>query len=165
MVPVHPVHSAGCLLHELPANVRYLAGAILPLQRFRNSAGLLRRHIPQVGRPRPLHRTGVRHIKDIFQAGPSAAALFDEGNPSGPRLDPPPHGLVPQLHTGTGGSVRPLGVDQELVVKGIFVEPGGGGQILLPASRIPRDGTGGLVRQLGHELQFTRHEALHFVKK
>ncbi|WP_202621041.1 hypothetical protein [Pseudoflavonifractor sp. 524-17] len=127
IVPVNPVRNAVGLLHELPAKVRFRCGAVPALQRRPNRAIFLRRQFPQVGRPRPPHRAGVGHIEDVLQMRPSAAVLFDESNALGPGLHPPPHGLVPQLHTGAGGGVRPLGVDQELVVKGIFIEPGGSG--------------------------------------
>jgi len=77
--------------------------------------------IPQVGHFAPLDGTGIGHIKNIFQAG-TAAALVDQGNPFGVGFHPPPHRIIPQLHAGAGGGVRALGVDQELVSKGIFLK-------------------------------------------
>ena len=112
IVPVGPAHGAFGLLHELPANVRFLAGAVLPLQCLRNRAGLLRRHFPQVGHFCPPDRAGVGYVKDIFQVRPPTSAGPNESDPLGAGLHPPPHSVVPQLHAGAGGGVRALGVDQ-----------------------------------------------------
>ena len=95
IVPVSPAHGTAGLFHELPANVRFLAGAVLPLQRRRNSAGLFFRHFPQVGCFCAPDRAGIGYVKNIFQVRPSAHASPNEGDALGPGLYPPPHGIVP----------------------------------------------------------------------
>ena len=123
MVPVDLADGAAGLLHERPANVRFLCGAVLPLQSLRDGGMMVLLQLPQVGRSRPLDRAGVGHIKDIFQPGPATAVLLNQGDALGTGLYPPPHGFIPQLHAGAGGSVRALGIDQELVVKRVFIKP------------------------------------------
>ncbi len=162
MLPVNLLHRTAGLLHELIAKVRFFRGTVLLLQRLRNSGVVFRPHFPQVGGPRPLDRAGICHIKDVFQLRPAASIFPNEGDTFGAGLHPASHGIIPQLHAGAGGSVRALGVDQELFVKGIFIEPGGGGQIPFPAVYVPRDSMGGLVCQLRYKLQFTCHENLLF---
>ncbi len=121
MVPIGLAHSPFGLLHECPAEVSRLRGAVQPVQGLGDGGAVFLPQFPQVGRPRSLHRAGILHIKDIFQARP-AAVLADQGNALGERLYPPPHGPVPQLHTGTGGGVRALGVNEELVIEGVFLK-------------------------------------------
>ena len=152
LLPVGPAYGASDLLHEYPANIVLLRGTILPVQRFRNSAGFLRRHLPQIRLARPTDGAGVGYVKDILQLGLAPLVLPNEGNALGPGLHPPPHSVVPQLHAGAGRSVRALGVDQELVAERIFIEPACGAQIPLPAVHIPRDGLGGVACQLGYKL-------------
>lgn len=119
-VPVDLVHRPRRQLHKLFANVPVLGGAVPPLQRLQYGGVVVLAHLPQVGRFSPLHRAGIRHVKDVFQGGPAPPVLADEGDALGTGLHPAPHGIVPQLHAGAGGGVGPLGVDQELFVKGIF---------------------------------------------
>ena len=95
IVPIDPAHGTAGLFHELPANVSFLARAVLPLQRRRDSAGLFRRHFPQIGHFCAPDRAGVRYVKDIFQMRPSARAGTNESDTLGPGLYPPPHGIVP----------------------------------------------------------------------
>ncbi|RKJ77925.1 hypothetical protein D7X33_10900 [Butyricicoccus sp. 1XD8-22] len=125
VVPVNLAHGAFRLLHERPANVTFLRGSILPFQRLRNSAGFFCRHFPQVGYFRPTNGPGVRYVIDIPQFGLAPRVFCNQGNPRGPGLDPAAHGIVPQLHLRTGGSVRALRVDQQLLIKTVFIEPGG----------------------------------------
>ena len=47
------------------------------------------------------------------------------------------HPVVPDVKVGAGGGIRALGVDHELVRKGVFVQPGCGGQVVRPAFPIP----------------------------
>ena len=111
-VPVNLVDGAAGLLHELIAKVRFLGGAILPLQSLRNSGMVFRPHFPQIGRSRPLDRAGILHIKDVIQMGPAAGVLPNERDALRTGLHPAPHGFIPQFHAGAGGSVRALGIDQ-----------------------------------------------------
>ncbi|MCI9069016.1 MAG: hypothetical protein HFI65_10265 [Lachnospiraceae bacterium] len=119
-VPVDLVYRPRRQLHELFSNVPVPCGAVPPLQRLQHGGVVVLAHLPQVGRLGPTDGPGVRHVKDVFQGGPTPPVLADEGNALGAGLHPPPHGVVPQLHAGAGGGVRALGVDQELFVKGIF---------------------------------------------
>ena len=126
IVPVGPAHSVFSLFHELPADVCFLAGAVLTLQCLRHSAGFFFRQLPQIRLTRPTDGAGVSYVKDIFQARPSTRTSPNEGDPLGAGLYPPPHGVVPQLHAGAGGGVRALGVDQKLLIKTVFIEAAGG---------------------------------------
>lgn len=146
VIPVDLAHGAAGLLHELPADARFLAGTVLPLQRRRHSPGFFSCHFPQVGRPCPTNRAGVGHVTNIFQVGPSGA-LPNKRDTLGAGLHPPPHRVVPQLHAGAGGGVRALSVEKELVIEGIFEQAGRSTQIVFPTARVPRDGVRGVVGQ------------------
>ena len=119
-VPVDLVYRPRRQLHDLFPDIPIPGGAVPPFQRVQHGGMVVLPHFPQVGRFGPLHRAGIRHVKDVFQGGPAPPVLADEGDALGAGLHPPPHGLVPQFHAGAGGGVGPLGVDQELFVKGIF---------------------------------------------
>ena len=67
MLPVDFIGGAFSLHHERPADILFLRGAVLTLQRPGNSGVVILPKLPQVGRPRPSERAGVRHIKDEFQ--------------------------------------------------------------------------------------------------
>ena len=121
-VPVDLVYRPRRQLHDLLPDVHIPGGTIPPFQRVQHGGMVVLPHFPQVGRLGPLHRAGVRHIKDIFQGGPAPSVFSDEGDTLGTGFDPPPHGFVPQLHAGAGGGVRALGVDQKLFIEGIFLE-------------------------------------------
>jgi len=125
-VPVDLAYGALGLFHDLPADVRFLAGTILLFQCRRNSAGFLRRHLPQIRLTRPTDGAGVSYVKDIFQARPPTRTSPNEGDPLGTGFHPPPHGVVPQLHAGAGGGIRALGIDQKLFIKAVFIEAAGG---------------------------------------
>jgi len=157
VVTVDIFHGAAGHLHEPSSHVP-LGGGAVPLSQGGEDCGVvLLPYLPQVRLPRTAHRSGVRDVKDIFQAWLSPPVLSYDRYALGTGLYPPAHGAVPQLHAGTGSCIRALGVDQELLVKGVFVEPGGRVQIAHPAIGVPRDGLGGLVCQLGYLLQFACH--------
>jgi len=121
MVPVDLIDGTVDLLHEHPANICFLRSTVPPLQRLRDGGMVIFPHFPQVRCSRAFDWACILHIKDIFQPGPAAAVLVDEGDALGAGFHPPPHGVIPQFHAGAGGGVRALGVDQKLVVKRIFV--------------------------------------------
>ena len=151
-VPVDLIDRSCRQLHELTAGVPVPGGTVLPFQRIQHGGMVVLPQLPQVGRFGPLHRAGVRHVKDVFQRGPSPSVLTDERDPLGAGPHPAPHGVVPQLHAGAGGGVRALGVDQKLLVEGIFIDSGACVQIPFPAVCAVRDGMGGLVCQLRYKL-------------
>ena len=125
-VPVDLAYGALGLFHDLPADVRFLAGAVLPLQRLCHCTGFLRRHFPQIRLTRPTDGAGVSYVKDIFQMRLAPLVLPNQGNALGAGFHPPPHGVVPQLHAGAGGGIRALGIDQKLFIKAVFIKAAGG---------------------------------------
>ena len=120
-IPVDLARRPRRQLHELFPDVPVPGGAVPPLQRLQYGGVVLLPQFPQVGRPGPPHRAGIGHVKDVLQIGPAPPVLVNEGDTLGTGLHPAPHGFIPQLHAGAGGGVRALGVDQELVVKRVFV--------------------------------------------
>ena len=120
MVMVDPVHCTAGLLHQQGANIGFICRPILLLQHRRDSSVVFLPQLPQIGRFCTPHCAGIRYVKNVFQMWPATAVLMDECDALGPGLDPPTHGPIPQLHAGTGGGVRALGVNQKLVVKIIF---------------------------------------------
>ncbi|MDE7260587.1 MAG: hypothetical protein K2N78_00755 [Oscillospiraceae bacterium] len=165
MVPADLIDGPAGLFHERRANVRFLCRAVLPLQSLHDGGMVIRPHFPQVGCFRSLDRACIGYVKNVCQLRPAAASLMNKCDALGASPYPTLHFIVPQLHTGTGGSIRTLGIDQELVVERVFIEPGGHSQIAFPARRILRDVSGGLVSQIGYPLQSCYHVLPPFVVK
>ena len=95
MVVVDFVHRTAGLLHQQGADIPLICRAILLFQRRRNSSMVIFPQLPQMRRLCAPHSTGIRYVKDVFQAWPSAAVFMDECDPFGTCLHPPPHGPVP----------------------------------------------------------------------
>ena len=74
----------------------------------------------------PLPAVGVGDIEDIAQLV-VARIIHQKGDALAASVDPPPE-LVPHAHLRTGGGIRPLGVDEELIPEAVFMIPGGGGE-------------------------------------
>lgn len=66
----------------------------------------------------------IRHVKDILEPG-LVAGVIQQGNTPAAPVYPAIHPTVPKLNGGTGGGVGTLGVDQELIPKGVLINPGG----------------------------------------
>ena len=81
------------------------------------------RQRPQPGRTALPPGAGVGDVKDIPQRW-AVSAVIHKGNTSRPALDVPPHAVVPKVIRRTGCSVRPLGVDHELIQIRILIKPG-----------------------------------------
>ena len=120
MVPVGLPHHAPGRLHQLFAQVVFLQGAALLFQRGQHRALMFLPQLPQVWLPRSAHRACIRVVEQVLQMGPSPV-LADDGNAGGPGLDPAVHGVIPQLHVRAGHRIRALGIDQKLIVIGIFI--------------------------------------------
>jgi len=157
MVAVDFLHGAAGHLHDLVPYIPFIGGAISLFQGGEDGGVVFFTHLPQIRLPRTPHRAGVRNVKDVFQAGFPTPVFSYDRNTLGTGFHPAAHCAIPQLHAGTGGGIGPLGINQELFIKGIFVNAGGRRQILHPAVGVPRDDLGSLVSQLGYFLQFACH--------
>ncbi|MEI3060540.1 MAG: hypothetical protein V8T29_07760 [Oscillospiraceae bacterium] len=90
-------------------------------QRFDHSGFKLRAHGPDRHRPRKAAFVGIRYIKVVFEPGSSRLGIVKDGNPGCPTVDPTPEPLVPAvsaLNRQDGSSVRALGKNKHLLVKG-----------------------------------------------
>ena len=83
------------------------------------------RQRPQPGRTALPPGAGVGDVKDIPQRR-AVSAVVHKGNALRPAFDVPPHAVVPEIIRRTGRSVRPLGVDHELIQIWVLIKPGGG---------------------------------------
>lgn len=152
IVPVDLIHRLLCVIHELCADLNAVRVAVPPLQRRRHILVVFLPKLPQVGHFCAPDRPGVRHVKDVFQPCLAALILANERDALGAGLDPPAHPLIPQFKAGAGCGVGALGINQELVVKGIFVETRTRVQIVHPTARVACDPVRGHVGQLGYSL-------------
>ncbi|HJI05295.1 MAG TPA: hypothetical protein OIM12_00215 [Faecalibacterium prausnitzii] len=80
--------------------------------------------------------TGVRHIENVVQARESAG-FVQQCNALGTPAHIAVHPVAPNVKFGAGGGIGPLGVDHQLVRKGVLVQSGCGGQVVRPAFPVP----------------------------
>ena len=83
-----------------------------------------------------LFRSGVAYVKNVVQARESAG-FVQQSDALGTPAHIAVHPVVPDVKVGAGGGIRALGVDHQLVCKGVLVQPGCGGQVVRPAFPVP----------------------------
>ena len=66
--------------------------------------------------------SGVRHIENVVQARESAG-FVQQGNALGTFAHIAVHAADPNVIFSAGGGIRALGVDHQLVCKGVLVQP------------------------------------------
>ena len=124
------------------------------LQRFDDLRLKGRVHRPDGQRTGETGRMGIRNIKIELQAVLPVIAKY--GDALGPTVDPAAKLTVPALHLKDRRSVRTLGVDQKLLIKGAFVIVAGGAEKARPTLIAAGDALHGLVIQLDDKLKFGR---------
>ena len=67
--------------------------------------------------------SGVGNIKNIAQAGP-VPGIVHQSDPFGTAPYIPAHLFIPQIVLCTGGGVRSLGIDHQLLVERVLVKAG-----------------------------------------
>ena len=155
-------------LCELRSDLRQLFGnavaaghIVAPLQSGGNGILMLCTKLPEMHGAGVLPFTGVGHIKDISQLRLLAACVY-KGNAGGAASDKTPHLFVPEIILCAGGRVRPLGVDHDLLVVRILVEPRCCAQKLRPAFVAVCELPLRCVCHLPVFLIFARHRASSF---
>ncbi len=101
------------------------------LQRFDDLRLKGRVHRPDGQRTGKTGRMGVRNIKIELQTVLTVITKY--GDALGSTVDPAAKLTVPSLHLKDRRSVRALGVDQNLIIKGAFVIVAGGAEKARPA--------------------------------
>ena len=101
---------------------------------------------------------GVRNIKHIAQSLAVAAGI-DERDALGTAPHIPAHRIVPNVELRTGGGIRALGMDHDLFVIRVFVQPRRGGEEGLPALQASGQLPLRLFRHSSVLLQFTYHRS------
>ncbi|WP_270834433.1 hypothetical protein [Faecalibacterium prausnitzii] len=130
------------ICHQFPGNVRKLladtlsADAIGLVQHFRNRLFQIVIVLPHLRVTGIAAHPGVAYVKDVVQPGESAG-FVQQGDALGTPAHITVHPVVPDVKVGAGGGIGALGVDHQLVRKGVLVQPGCGGQIVRPAFPIP----------------------------
>ncbi|MCC2142220.1 hypothetical protein ABI138_11995 [Faecalibacterium prausnitzii] len=135
------------ICHQFPNNIGKLLADTLPAdavglaQHFRNRLLQVVVVLPHLRVTGIAAHPGIRHIKDVVQPGESAG-FIQQGDALGAPAHIAVHPVVPDVKVGAGGGIRALGVDHELVGKGVLVQPGCGGQVVRPAFPVPGQAVG-----------------------
>ena len=107
---------------------------------------------------------GIRNIKHIAQPLAVAAGI-DERDALGTAPHIPAHCIVPDVELRTGGGVRALGMDHDLLVIRVFVQPRRGGEEGLPTLQASGQLPLRFFRHSSVFLQFACHRSRLLSKK
>ena len=133
--------------HQFPGNICKLladtlsADAVGLAQHLRNRLHQIRAELPHLRITGIAAHPGVAYVKDVVQPGESAG-FVQQGDALGTPAHIAVHPVVPDVKVGAGGGIGALGVDHELVCKGVLVQPGCGGQVVRPVFPIPGQAVG-----------------------
>ena len=120
-------------------------------QRFNDFRHKRRVHRPDGQWAGKAGRIGIRNVK--IEPQTVSPIIPEYRNAFCPSVHPAAKLPVPTLHFKDSGSVRALGVDQDLLVKGAFVVIAGGTEKACPALVAAGDAPHGLIVQLCDELK------------
>ena len=122
------------LLHKGRCIIGWWAIAVAEM--FQHSHFMGWGHAPEAGNCDRLCSGSGVGIRDIKNITPSKlwTAVIQQRNTTGTAVDPSAHAPVPDIHGCAGCGVWPLRMNQQLIPKGIFINPGGSFQKLLPAA-------------------------------
>ena len=110
--------------------------AITALQHGRHRTDMLFFQLPQPGCTGMFTGAGIGNIKNIAQAG-SVPGIVHQSDSLGAAPYISAHLFIPQVVLCTGGSVRALGIDHQLLMERVLVKAGSSGEKprpLLPAA-------------------------------
>ncbi|MGI6182045.1 MAG: hypothetical protein ACOYIE_08215 [Agathobaculum sp.] len=130
VVPIF-IGKLGSDLFELIGKIAAARNVIIALQHGGHGVGMFRAVFPQVYIAGIVPAAGVGHIEHIAQSRLVAGGIND-GNALAATAHITPHFFVPKIVFGAGGGFRALGINHELLIVGVFVEPCGGGQKVRP---------------------------------
>lgn len=102
---------------------------------------------PEVHGPGGTAGAGIRNVKYVPQAGAVPTGIY-QCNALGAALHIPAHPVVPEIVSGAGRCIRALGVNHELILIGILVQPGRAAQETLPRFLIRSGHEGGAFGHL-----------------
>lgn len=102
------------------------ANSIVAFQHRHNGDHMVIFHRPQPRRPGIFPRASICNIEYIVQTR-FVAALIQQRDALCAAPDITVHFVVPQIIVGTGGGIRPLGIDHHLIHKGVLIQPGRSG--------------------------------------
>ena len=126
------------ICHQFPRNIRKLLADTLPAdavgltQHFRNRLFQVVVVLPHLRVTGIAAHPGVAYVKDVVQPGKSAG-FVQQSDALGTPAHITVHPAVPNIIVGAGGGIRALGVDHQLVCKGVLVQSGCSGQVIRPA--------------------------------
>ncbi|MGA6362617.1 hypothetical protein ACKXF8_10710 [Faecalibacterium prausnitzii] len=126
------------ICHQFPGNIRKLladtlsADAVGGGEHFRNRLHQIGTELPHLRVTGIAAHPGVRHIENVVQSRESAG-FVQQGDALCTPAHITVHPVVPDVKVGAGGGIRALGVDHQLVCKGVLVQPRCGGQVVRPA--------------------------------
>ncbi|WP_255575524.1 hypothetical protein [Caproiciproducens faecalis] len=155
LLPIFVCQLSGNLL-QLVGKTFFAGNGILPFQRCRNRVLMFRAILPKIRTAGILTVSCVGNIKDVPDSR-LVTGCVDERNPFSSAPDIPAHFFVPDFITGAGRSVGALGIDHELLMVRVFVEPRGGFQKIRPAFVTGGDLRRRAVGHLCQSLHITRH--------
>ena len=130
--------------------------SIAALQHGGDRSLVLFLQLPQPGGAGMLTGSSVRNVEHIAQPW-AVARIVHQSDTLGPAPHIPSHLVIPKVILGTGGGVRPLGIDHHLILERVLVKAGSRGK--KPCPLLPAIGEFGcyLFGHLRIHFRFGRH--------
>ena len=123
LIPVFVRKLCGDVLKLLLKSI-FSRNTIIVLQHGRYSIVVRPAKLPQIHRARVLSCAGISHIKDVFQFGIISRRVYNS-NTLGAATHIAPHALVPEVVFSAGSGIRSLGVNHDLLIIRVLVQPSG----------------------------------------
>ena len=143
-----PVFACQLVSHRLQLLGKVIAANLVSvLQHGRHRLLIRFLHLPQPGSAGMFTGSGVGNIKDITQAR-SVPGIVHQSDSLGTAPYIPAHLFIPQIVLRTGGGVRSLGIDHQLLMERVLVKAGSSGEKPCPFLPAPRELCCHLVRHL-----------------
>jgi hypothetical protein len=143
-------------LFQLVGKALFVGNLVFLFQCRRNHVFIFRMVLPKERAAGIVSASRVGNIEDIPDSRPVAGGV-NERDPPAAAPDVPAHFFIPKLISGAGRSVGALGVNHELFVIRILVEPRGGFQKIRPTFVTGGDLRRRVVGHLCQSLHVTRH--------
>lgn len=118
-------------LFKLIGETACFGNIIIALQHIGNSIVVFLTKLPQPDSAGIVSAARIGNIEYIFELRPVTGGV-DNGNAFASAPDISAHALVPEVILGAGGGVRALGIDHELLVVRVLIQPRSSGEKIRP---------------------------------
>ena len=146
LIPVF-IRKLGSNRFQLLPQAVGVGNLVSTFQHGRDAVRMLRTKLPQPDGTGVFQTASIRYIENISELGFVTSGI-NECDAFGTTAHISTHGLVPDVILSASSGVGPLGMDHDLLVVGVLVQPCGGGEKIRPSLIASGELPGGFFRHL-----------------